>query len=38
MVFALAWTTGDASNMSCKSLYHVHFFGSSTSSCIVTQS
>jgi len=25
IVFILAWTTGDASNMSCQSLYQVNF-------------
>jgi hypothetical protein len=38
MVFVLAWTTGDASNLSCQSLYQVQFFYSSVSSGIVTQS
>jgi hypothetical protein len=38
MVFVLAWTTGDASNLSCQSLYHVAFVYSSMSSSIVRAS
>jgi hypothetical protein len=38
IVFVLAWTTGDASNMSCQSLYQVNFVYSSMSSGIVMQS
>jgi hypothetical protein len=34
----LAWTTGDASNLSCQSSYQVQFVYSSMSSGIVTQS
>jgi hypothetical protein len=38
IVFVLAWTTGDASNMSCQSRYQVNFVYSSMSSGIVMQS
>jgi hypothetical protein len=38
MVFVLAWTTGDSSNVSCQSLYHVLPGYSSMSSGSVTQS
>jgi hypothetical protein len=38
MVFVLAWTTGDASNLSCQSRYHVAFVYSSMSSSIVRAS
>jgi hypothetical protein len=38
IVFVLAWTTGDASNISCQSLYQVNFVYSSMSSGIVMQS
>jgi hypothetical protein len=38
MVFVLAWTTGDASNLSSQSQYQVHFVYSSMSTSIITQS
>jgi hypothetical protein len=38
MVFVLAWTTGDANNLSSQSQYQVHFVYSSMSTGIVTQS
>jgi hypothetical protein len=38
IVFVLASTTGDASNMSCQSLYQVNFVYNSMSSGIVMQS
>jgi hypothetical protein len=38
MVFVHAWTTGDSSNVSCPSLYHVLSGYSSMSSGSVTQS
>jgi hypothetical protein len=38
MVFVLAWTTGDSSNVSCQSLYHVLSGYSSMSSGSVTRS
>jgi hypothetical protein len=38
MVFVLAWTTGDASNLFSQSQYQVHFVYSSLSTGIVTQS
>jgi hypothetical protein len=37
MVYVLPWTTGDASNLFCQSLYQVHFVYSSMSSGILTQ-
>jgi hypothetical protein len=38
MVFVLAWTTGDASNLSCQLEYQVHFVYSRMSSGPLTQS
>ncbi len=38
MAFVLAWTTGNASNLSCQSLSQVHFVYSSMSSGSITQS
>jgi hypothetical protein len=38
MVFVLVWTTSKANNLSCQSLFQVHFVSSSMSSCSVPQS
>jgi hypothetical protein len=38
MVFVLAWTTGDASNLYCLALYQAHFAYGSMSSGIERQS